>query len=74
MRRKMQNDIPAKTKVAAGLFKTSGPPATTHPYEREAAMNPRARNGSPHTGLTTNRQKPGGAPKNGQTTDVDAGY
>ena len=33
------------------------------------------KNGAPHTGLTTNRQKPGGGPgSSGPITDVDGGY
>lgn len=60
MKRAKKNSIPAKTKVAAGLFKTHGKAAGAQPYDRQPAMNPNAKNGSPHSGLTTNRQKPGG--------------
>jgi len=41
------------------------------PEKPPSGMNPRASNGSPHTGLTTNRQKgSGGAGSGGPTTSM----
>lgn len=60
--------VPAKPKAKpATVFQRQAAPS-----KPPSGMNPRATNGSPHDGLTRNRQKPGGGPGSaGSTTDVE---
>lgn len=70
MKKKKQNPFPAKTGPKTTVFQKQ-PRAAAPP----SGMNPRARNGGPHTGLTTNKSKPsGGHGSAGPTTSVDDGY
>ena len=56
-KRPKKSVFPKRTKPQTTVFQGDKGPT---PAQNAAPMNPRASNGSPHTGLTTNRSKPGG--------------
>lgn len=63
-----KNSIPPVHAKKSTVFQGDTSPGPT-PYEYNH------KNGAPHTGLTKNRQKPGGGPgSSGPITDVDGGY
>ena len=58
-RRPKQQSIPAKPKKQSTVFQGNGPKKPVPAYEYNL------KNGAPHNGLTTNRQKPGGGAGSG---------
>ncbi len=58
MKRPRKSDFPKKTGPKTTVFQGDG--AVRQRGPAVAAMN--HKNGAPHSGLTTNRQKPGGGP------------
>ena len=64
----MKNSIPKKSPPKnSGIFQKQRRAAAP-----KSGMNPNAKNGGPHMGLTTNRSKPsGGHGSAGPTTSVD---
>ena len=68
MKRPKRNPFPKKTKLQSTVFQ--GDPPVRPRGAATAAMNHKV--GDPNSGLTTNRQKPGGgAGSGGPTTSVD---
>ena len=67
--------MPKKTSIPPVHAKKSGVFQGDTKMSRAPAYPMNHTNGSPHTGLTKNRQKPGGGPgSSGPITDVDGGY